>query len=380
MNSFRLFITMLKQYIRKPECIILLLALPLLTFLLSNVSRTEEKTIRAACYFPGITTTDLSSELPAAPGTQPDLRYAPLPEELPDDMAISADAASFLTLAKRLCQYEGLYTFYLCSSEQEVYDAVAANQAECGYIFPDDLYEELLDNNIEELVTTVASPSTTMLPVINETVYSMIFEELALDALKQYLTEDSAVSEGYGILFDNKDIEEAYNRYLLGDSVFHFEYNGRPEDYHLMVSSALLSPIRGLLSILMLLSAFSGAVSYYKLSENPVFHRMKVRIISIIVPVLYTLPVMLLCILFGHLSTGLFKELLMLILYGTACILGTLLLTLCIKKRVIFISILPILTLACLIFTPVFIDISVLVPALKPLSYVLLPYYYLIQF
>lgn len=376
MNSFRLLITMLKQYIRKPECIILLLALPILTFLLSNISRTEEQTIRAACYFPGITTTDLSSELPASPGTQPDLRYAPLPE----DMAISADTASFLTLAKRLFQYEGLYTFYLCSSEQEVYDAVAANQAECGYIFPDDLYEELLDNNIEELVTTVTSPSTTMLPVINETVYSMIFEELALDALKQYLAEDSAVSEGYGILFDNNDIEEAYNRYLLGDSVFHFEYNGSPDDYHLTVSSALLSPIRGLLAILMLLSAFSGAVSFYKLSENPVFHRMNVRIFSIIVPVLYTMPVMLLCILFGNLNTGFLKEILMLILYGIACILGTLLLTLCIKKRVIFISILPILILACLIFTPVFIDISVLVPALKPLSYVLLPYYYLIQF
>ena len=376
MNSFRLFITMLKQYIRKPECIILLLALPILTLLLSNISRTEEKTIRAACYFPGILTTDLSSGMPSAPDTPSDLRYAPADE----NTALSTNDASLLVLAERLSQYEGLYSFYLCSSEEDVYDAVASNHAECGYIFPDDLYEELLDNNIEELVTTVASPSTTMLPIINETVYSMIFEELALDALKQYLADDSAVSDGYGILFNDTTVEEAYNRYLLGDSVFHFEYNGRPEDYHLMVSSALLSPIRGLLSILVLLSAFSGAVNYYKLSENPVFHTIKVRIISITVPVLYTMPVMLLCIFFGNLNTGLSKEILMLLLYGTACILGTLLLTLCIKKRVIFISILPILTLACLIFTPVFIDISVLVPALNPLSYVLLPYYYLIQF
>lgn len=374
MNSFRLFITMLKQYIRKPECVILLLALPVLTFLLSNISRTEEQKIQAACYFPGITVTDLSSELSS--GIQSDLRYAPLSE----DMAVSAGAASLLPLAKRLCQYEGLYTFYLCSSEEEVYDAVASNQAECGYLFPKDLYEELLNGNIDELVTTVASPSTTMLPVINETVYSLLFQDLALDALNQYLAEDSAVSDGYGILFNDKIVEESYNRYLLGDSVFHFEYNGSPDDYHLTVSSALLSPIRGLLSILMLLSAFSGAVNYYKLSENPVFNRMKVRITSITVPVLYTMPVMFLCIFFGNLNTGMPREILMLILYGTACILGTLLLTLCIKKRVIFISILPILTLACLIFTPVFIDISILVPALKPLSYVLLPYYYLIQF
>ena len=40
----------------------------------------------------------------------------------------------------------------------------------------------------------------------------------------------------------------------------------------------------------------------------------------------------------------------------------------------------PCILFACLIFTPVFIDISVFLPAMKPLSYLFLPYYYLILF
>lgn len=360
---------LLKQYIRKPECLLLLLSLPLLTVLLSHISKTEERPIEAACYIPSVT-----AQMPdGIEESDPDagVQTSEIPVS-PDDALAS--------LAEKLDMYDGLYTFRLYASEREVYDAVASGRTECGYIFPEDLYENLLDDNYRELITTVASPSTTMLPVINETVYSFVFEDLALFSLEQYLANDSAVSGEYGVLYDNAVIEELFRKYMLGDSAFHFEYEGNPKDYRLTTSSVLLSPIRGLLSVLMLLSAFTGAISYYRLAENRVFDTWKVRIGCTSIPVLCTIPIMLLCIRFAGLSAGIGKEIFFLLLYAAGCIVITLFLTLIIKKRVIFTSILPLLILACLVFTPVFIDISVFLPALKPLSYLFLPYYYLILF
>lgn len=353
----RLFYMLFKQYIRKPECLLLLLSLPVMTILFSHVAKTEEQPIQAVCYFPSVTQEDLD-------------------DAADSDNTLQASTA-LASLAHKLSMYDGLYTFRLCASEQEVYDAVAASRAECGYIFSETLYEEMLSGNLKGLITTVASPSTTMLPVINETVYSLAFEDLALLSLERYLEEDSVVSAEYNILYDNAEIEELYQKYMLGDSTFHFEYDGSPEDYRLTTTTVLLSPIRGLLSVLLLLSALTGAISYYRLAENPVFDTWKVRIGCITIPVLCTLPVMLICIHFAGLSAGFFKEICLLILFAAACIIATTLLTLLIKKRVIFTSLLPLYILACLVFTPVFIDISVFLPALKPLSYLFLPYYYL---
>ncbi len=357
MRFQRLFYMLFKQYIRKPESMLLLLSLPVLTILFSHVAKTQEQPIQAVCYIPSVT----QEELDDAADT---------------DTALQA-ATALASLAHKLSMYDGLYTFRLCTSEQEVYDAVAANRAECGYIFSETLYEELLSGNLKGLITTVASPSTTMLPVINETVYSLVFEDLALLSLEQYLAEDSAVSAEYDILYDNAQIEELYQKYLLGDSTFHFEYDGSPKDYRLTTTTVLLSPIRGLLSVLILLSALTGAISYYRLAENPVFDTWKIRAACIIIPVLCTIPVMLLCIHFADLGAGLGKEICLLILYAAVCVIATFLLTLLIKKRVIFTSLLPLYILACLVFTPVFIDISVFLPALRPLSYLFLPYYYL---
>lgn len=363
---------LLKQYLRKPECLLLLLSLPVLTILLSHVSKTEEQTIRAACYIPAVTGEDLEAE--AFRGSDA------APSDSDAALSVSPEYTALSSLADQLERYEGLYTFQLCATKQEVYDAVATGRAECGYIFSKDLYAELLNGNLRDLVTTVASPSTTMLPVINETVYSFVFEDLALLSLTQYLSEKSAVSEEYGVLYADGEIRDLYRKYMLGDSAFHFEYNGSPENYRLTAATVLLSPVRGLLAVLMLLSALTGAVSYYRLAENPVFNTWKVRVCCIVIPVLCTIPVMLLCIRFAGLNTGFWKELPLLLLYAAACAVQTFLLTLCIKKRVIFTSLLPLLLLACLVFTPVFIDISVFLPALKPLSYLFLPYYYLIFF
>lgn len=361
MRFTRLFYMLLKQDIRKPEYLLLLLSLPILTLLLSHVSKTEEQPILAVCYIPSVSEETLN--------------------DMPYDSYTPCHVDTALTLlAQRLHTYDGLYTFRLCASEQEVYQAVASSRAECGYIFSEDLYSELLGGNLKDLITTVASPSTTMLPVINETVYSLVFEDLALLSLERYLANDSAVSAEYGVLYDDAMMEELYQKYMLGDSTFRFDYDGSPKDYQLTASAVLLSPIRGLLAVLMLLSALTGAISYYRLAENPVFDTWKVRIACIVIPVLCTAPVMLLCIYSAGLGTGIGREILFLLLYAAACIIETLLLTLCIKKRVIFTSLLPLLILACLVFTPVFIDISVFLPALKPLSYLFLPYYYLILF
>lgn len=336
MKNSRLFLSLIKQYIKKPGFLLLLLLLPLLTLYLSGETNNEIVEIKAVFYM--------------------------------ED--------SFFE--NKLESYNGIFRFELLDNPEEVYSAVASNKAECGYIFEENFYQRLLDNDFKDIIITVSSPRTTMLSTVNEVLFSLIFEELALDSLQYYLEEDSVIASQIADCMDSSDIRDLYEKYLFNDSTFRFEYNDHPEEYVFTTSSVLLSPVRGLLAVFLLLASMIGAINYYKLSEEHYLFRTPLtRLFSVLLPVIFTIPFILLCLILGNQMQNIPKELGSLLLYSVACVIFSFLLASIIRKRVIFTSILPIFILGCFVFTPVFLDITLLIPAMKPLSYLFLPYYYL---
>lgn len=280
-------------------------------------------------------------------------------------------------LISRLEDYEGLFHFECLESEEAVYTMVGRGNYECGYLLPDDLLEELLSGNHKEQITVVTSPSTTMAVVINETVYSLVFEELAKDILLSYLKDSSVVSDSYGTAFSSSDVLSLYELYRNNGSTFRFDYDGAPKDYQLSVTSILLSPTRGLIAVFVLLGGFSSVLSLYKEEKNPLFNKTGVKWIHIITPMLLLSFCGFLILLILNIPENLLFEFFTILGYLILCSLFLRLLHKIIKSQTLFATLIPVYVLGCLIFTPVFFNISLFIPALKPVSYFFLPYYYL---
>lgn len=300
----------------------------------------------------------------------------------------SENTASF-DLVQKLSATNGNFTFYHCDSEEELYTDVSTAKAECGYIFPTDLFEKLDLNKKNNLVDVVVSPSTTMNKIINEVVYAEVFEEYSLHLLTGYLLNESPLSADFPQALSpgslEHEIETLYRSHMTDGSTFSFAYHTKATNLGTDSSektSLLLTPIRGLIAVFIFLSGFCGATNYYKDSEAHVFDnrtlRVKhsLRLLSISIPVFLSSAAGFLCLVSADLSQGILPELIALFAYSLLVIVFCTTLSLLVPNTLLFSSLIPIFMLGSLIFTPVFIDVAIFLPALKPVSRLFIPYYY----
>ena len=343
-NGFRLFLLTIKQTFKRPVIIIFMLAIPICVYLLNRVSYEEESVITAMYYIKGNDSADKE-------------------------------------LADALKKYDGLFKFVSADSEKELTDCVKRNEYECGYIFEGNIFDEMMSGNTSDLIRVVYSDKSTMTPIINETVFSVVFPIISEMKLEKYLTEKGATSEAYDEgLFDEELIKTFYNINYTNGSTFSFRYSGEPEGYTFTKQTILLAPVRGVLSLIILISAFAGAFAFYKEGDNPVFAIAKVRLSFVAVPALISMLVAYISILVSGLSENALYEALYLIIYTSVVILYTFILCLIIKKGASFAGLLPIIVIGCIAFTPVFIDISTFIPSLNILKYLWPTHYYLMFF
>lgn len=346
MKKMIFYLAMLcKRQLKRPSFLIILLIFPLFTVLFSINNREKTSSIQVALF--------------------------------------CQDPSEFTSLIMtKLVDREGLIDFYICESKDKLLDDVSKKSAECGYIIYPDLLEKLNRGKRKNQIDLIVSPSSTMSKITNEVVYSELFEEYSLELLKDFIKNDDLLVD-YDLDYLNKTIETLYRLHMADGSTFSFEYENGLETYETTLSPILLAPVKGLIAILILLSGFSGALNYYNDKESHIFDNMpfflanSLRVLSIAAPVILSTIMGLLCILFSGGEDFLSQSFFTLILYafsviGFSCILMSLL-----KNKIIFASLIPIILIGSLIFTPVFIDFSTFVPMLKPLRYLFLPYYYL---
>lgn len=357
MKPMRLFLLTVKQYLCSPFLLLLLIAAPVLCFYVSHrpAHETDDR-IR--------------------------IGYCIVDPDAPEQIADTNEDIDWLTAA--LGEGETLFSFYASSTPDALRAEVARGTAECGYLIPADLFEQLRKGNRRELIVLLTSPRTTMSDVINETLFSTIFQRLSGQVFLQYLTRRSAIAEYYPDAFTAEDVENLYQKYLTNGSTFSFTYDNTVNEFHYGTTAVLTQPLRGLFAVLILLSGFVGALSYYQAAEHPVFARLRVRIVRIVVPMLFACIISLIC-LFGipgiaaidHTLAGFFAEAAKLLLYTLFCLGFLLLITTIIPYRGILYALFPLYLMGCLIFSPIFLDATQFLPELKTASYFFLPTWYL---
>lgn len=336
---YRYLILSVKRTLKKPFSILLLCLFPLITFLFLNF------------------------------GSQETGLY----------VAVHADAGDGFSqkLVSKLADRNGIYHFYQVDSKELLYQDVASGYAECGYVFPDELLDNLDAGRKKNLVDVVVSTSTTMSKITNEIVYSELFEEYSLCILEDYLTE-SGTLEG----ITDSEIESLYRKYLSNGSTFAFDFTGAYQDYHAIRNGMTEHTVTGMIGILILLGGFSGLFQYADDNKQKIYasipasSKRLLALTQIACPLLLFLLAGGLCLV----QIGSFTDtgsILRYLCYGLLVLLVCILLYPFLRFRMILLVILPLYLIGCMIFTPMFIDITLYLPKLAWISRLFITYYLL---
>lgn len=349
MNPIRLFLIILKEYIKKPGCIFIIMLIPILTVCI-NVKQDEidEHSITIGYYF---------------------------------DYSNDDDDGSVKSIRNSINDYDGIYSFIEYEDIDQIKRDLILNKIECCYIVPANFSHIVYKEKERKSVEVYISNKSTMNSAINETFYSLLFPTMSETSLEKYLVKESAAKELFkDKTLTEKDVKKLYKKYLNNGSTFHFETDGEPEDYKTSTTSLLLSPLKGLIGLMILIAGLSGAFDYFKESDGLIKRNAFVRIVYILVPVLLTSVSAVLTIIVsnGKVSNKAISEILGAVaIYIAICVIFTFILTILIKSASLYASIIPMLIISTLVFTPFIIDFAVFVPIIKYISYILPPYYFI---
>lgn len=297
---------------------------------------------------------------------------------------VDGDDEAAVELAQALYKYEGSYEFIEYKDIDELYKDVKNSYLISGFVFPDDLGEKAADVNCEDAILVIQQPSNSIQGSINEIVYSKL---IAIEGRTIITSHIDSLG-----LFDMTDTEytdrlmDYYNKYLQSDVTFHLLYktygiNGINESDASI--GRVTFPLRGILSILVFLSALFGSVTYMKDIEKGCFcsvsggRRAMCRFIYPLIPsVLFGIMTLISLGISGNLNTFGVEAAAMLMLIALSSIFAALM-TFITRKSSVFITCIPMLLLGCLVFCPVFINAGSYIPAARFVEKIFMPYYYL---
>ena len=276
-------------------------------------------------------------------------------------------------IISNLLSRDTLINFETAPSERSLYEDVASSKCECGYVFPNNLTELLSRGQKKNLVDLYLSGSTTCDNVINEIVYSELFREYSLQLLTDYLDNYDGLSE-----VSDEEIREIYNRHMEDGSTFAFDFQNPVSDFGSFSKKLTGNMLVGIFGILIFLSAYSGVILYGRDLKDGIFcnvtlkDRHLIALCHVLCPLSITAAVSAVSLCFAGFYTG-YRQVLVFIIYFVVTLLINYLLHFLINYQMVMMIIMPIYLMGCLVLTPMFIDLSIYIPAVKYIRLIFIP-------
>ncbi|MGL5435763.1 MAG: hypothetical protein ACRDBO_10260 [Lachnospiraceae bacterium] len=358
------FLLTCKRYLKKGSFLVILLLLPAAAWLLHTMEQKEAHDVRIAVYVADAANNELGNEM------------------LTTLTAGSEDSAA------------GMFAFYSCSDEQQLKDDVAARRAECGYVISQELKEKLDSKSFKRSISVYSAPSTVLSKLTTEIVFAALAENYNRHLLKEYVA--------YSELFDDIDpagtkeraelagqAETLYDKWLSGDATFRFETSYQGQEgigEEAGAGTAAVFPVRGLVAVYLFVIGIYSAVINRSDWDKGVFlpltysYRYFCSLICLAAPVVLAGISALTALVCGGSMAYLRLELAAMIVYLAAICLFSWLLGRLLPGTQLLSALIPFFVIGSLAFCPVFLDLGALIPALKPVGRLFLPYYYLQMF
>ena len=337
-----------KRCFKKFSFILLLLSIPILCLVLKYNTGNDDSTIKAGIYIE---------------------EHSDYSDEITSNLINDYDSIDF----------------EICDNIKTLKKKVANGTYETGYVFANGFKEKIENCETKEMVLVYSSPGTIINALTNEYVFSEIFKIYCIKELINYINNDNAFEKD-DLSNLSEQIIPMYKEYLKSNETFSFEYIN-PEDSTTdntdLFNSYVLLSIKGVIALLIMFASFMGTLNLYKDDKVGVFYafsgikRTIAKMSEIFAVTLLASVTGLITIYICNLSDGLVIEILRLLFYTIICTVYCYIIYIFNKNQYVFMSLIPILTLGSIIFCPIFIDFSELIPFVKYMSWMFAPKYYL---
>lgn len=309
--------------------------------------------------------------------------------EAPDNQAAlyasDADKVALDTI-EELVNGESVYTFYVCASKEELLEEVKNGNAQCGYIFDNEITKKIKSKEYKDLITIVKKENTLIADAINESFFAAYFKHFTEVILLDYVesNEKFAEMDSEGLV----QLEGAYEAYLCGDDTarFDFEYitgeSGLNQTTVIEVEASVF-PLRSIMAILIMTGGMLGVITWLTDKEKGIFVPMSREFVKISKMLYVMIPAFLLgvstiiSLIACNEAQTILREVMVMILYVALIAVIGAICCIYIKKSYTMLSIMPILIISSILICPVFIDLAVYIPIIKIIRNFFVPYYYI---
>ncbi len=329
-----------KRLLKKAAFLLILCAIPIITLLWARLSTGEQGVVRVA----------------AAPEAAWEEASLAVVQDLEGGSLISVRRCDTVEEARRL---------------------VAAGEAETAWIFQPDLAQRLARAGQGEAVTLVRvllQEENVFGSAVREKLYGALFGELSYSLFGTFVREEL---EG-GETVTEQTLRSIYDAYDYPQGLVDFVFLDSTAD-PLENASLLLSPLRGLLSVLLLLAGMAAALYAKQDEKRQVFAMLppKKRVLPLLgtvwAAVSVTAVFILAALLLGGVGTRPGREALLLLLLAISATGFCSLLAVLLPGESSLGAALPLVLVAAVVFCPVFVNVR----SFPAISALLPPWYYL---
>lgn len=277
---------------------------------------------------------------------------------------------------ERVTSLESLVRIREYDSEEAARADVAAGELDAAWIFEKDLAATLeryaKGKTIDGVVTIVEREETIFLMMARELLAGSIYPEASIALFRDHLTKTFGLAEDTPWEY----FEPYYRTDVHYQSILVFQ---DIDGDNLSTGSFLVSPLRGILSLLLVLTGLASAAYYCKDTDSGLFDRLRKaqrRVLPFFSHLCALLPValaVLLALEFTGLSGGFGEEALTLLCYCLALAAFCELLRRLCRSEAMIGALTPVLLIAFAVLCPIFIDLD-----LRPVQLLLPTFHYLL--
>lgn len=262
--------------------------------------------------------------------------------------------------------------FIICENQLEAENLLSEKKANAAWIFDSHMEEKIqkmgTDGIIRPVVKIIQGEDSVLLAFSREILYSKIYPYFSYSAYSSYVKQRISNVKDSELRFQ-------YERFSSVPDLFTIQSAGQSDSSF----SFMLSPLRGMLSLWIFLSAFAACLYFMQDKLSGTFTWLKNRrrfsfyFFMNIIPVFDASVIMIFALYFAGIFQNIFIEISSLILLSASSVLFISLLRMITKSRQIFAGIIPLLILVMLVLCPIFLKVN----SFRALQFLFPIFYYL---